>query len=103
MEANYEGWNEHRWSQPKPRRVEIESANPVLQRHCIRCGRDFVTDPTSGNTYAVVVSAMSFHQLEDEVTTRWVRELCHGQHVPGDETDRNRKIAELTVSGTPNG
>ena len=50
METNSERWNEHQWSQPKPRRVEIESAKPLLQRHCIRCGRDFITDPTSGGT-----------------------------------------------------
>jgi hypothetical protein len=103
MEATYEGWNEHQWSQPNPRHVEIESAKPLLQRHCIRCSRDFVMDPSSGSTYAVLVSAMSFYRLEDEVTERWIGELCHGKKIPSDDADRNRKIAELTVSGTPGG
>lgn len=103
METNSERWNEHQWSQPKPRRVEIESAKPLLQRHCIRCGRDFITDPTSGGTYAVLVCAMSFRRLEDEVTERWSKELCSGSRLHSDEADRNRTIGELTVTGTPNG
>src|SRR6266550_2431801 len=100
MEANDESWNKHQWSQPKPRRVEIESAKPLLQRHCVRCGRDFVMDPSSGTTYAVFVSAMSFHRLEDEVTERWSREMCSGRRLPSDDADRNRKMSELRVTRT---
>jgi hypothetical protein len=97
MEANDESWNKHQWSQPKPRRVEIESAKALLQRHCIQCGRDFVIDPSSGSTYAVLVSSMSFHRLEDEVTERWLKELCPGERLPSDDADRGRKVAELHV------
>jgi hypothetical protein len=97
MEPNDESWNQHQWPQPKPRHVEIESAKPLLQRHCVRCGRDFVTDPSSGSTYAVFVSAMSFHRLEDEVTERWLKESCPGKRLPSDEADRKKKVAELHV------
>jgi len=60
----------HQWLS-NPRRLAVEPTNPVLQHHCVRCGRDFVTDRSSNSTYAVFVSAISFDQLEDEVTKRW--------------------------------
>jgi hypothetical protein len=97
MEGNDESWNRHQWSQPKPRRVEIESNKPLLQRHCICCGRDFVTDPSSGNTFAVLVSVTSFHRLAEEVTARWLKESCPGKRLQSDDTDRERKITELHV------
>ena len=100
MEVNDPGWNSHQWPQANPRRVEIEPGKPVLQRHCVRCGRDFVTDPSLGSSYAVFVSATSFHRLADEVTERWVREPCHGERLPSDDEDRNKKIAELRLSKT---
>jgi hypothetical protein len=97
MEMSDAGWNGHQWPQLNPRRVEIEPGKPVLQRHCIRCGRDFITDPSSGNRYVVFVSATTFHQLEDEVAERWLRELCPGRRLPSDDEDRKRKVAEILV------
>jgi hypothetical protein len=101
MELSDAGWNGHQWPQPSPRRVEIGPGKLILQRHCIRCGRDFVTEPSSGNRYAVFVSAISFHRLDDEVTERWLKELCLGQRRPGDDEDRKRKIAEFPVFKAP--
>jgi hypothetical protein len=92
------GSNNHQWLELKPRRLEIEPGKLVLQRHCVRCGRDFVTDVLSGSSYAVLVSAISFHRLEDEITEQWLRELCLGKRLPSDDEDRNREIAKLPVS-----
>jgi hypothetical protein len=70
----------------------------VLQRHCVQCGRDFITELSSGSRYAVFVSATSFYRLADEVTERWLREPCPGKRSPSDDEDRNKKIAQFTVS-----
>jgi len=98
MERSDANWDSHRWLLPQPRRLEVESGGPVLQRHCVQCGRDFITDPSSGIRYAVFVSATSFHRLADEVTGRWLREPCLGKRRPSDAEDRNKKIAQFTVS-----
>ena len=67
----------------------------------LQCGRDFLMDLTSRRNLAVSISAVSFHQLDDAVTERWLRESCPGTHLPGDEEDRKSKIAELFVSDEP--
>ena len=90
-------WNTHQWLS-NPRRLKIEPSNPVLQYHCVRCGRDFLTDPSSNISYAVFVSAISFDQLSDEVTKRWLGELCPGRHLSSDAEDHNRIVATLLVS-----
>lgn len=100
MEISDVGWNNHQWRESKPRHLHVELGKPVSHWRCIRCGRDFVTDLKSGIRYAVFASAISFHRLDEEVTGRWLKELCHGERLPGDDWDRNRKIAELSVSET---
>src|SRR6266849_4725350 len=50
-----ETWNTHQWL-ANPRRLAIKPSKPVLQNHCVRCGRDFVTAPSSNSSYAVFVS-----------------------------------------------
>jgi hypothetical protein len=98
METSDAAWSSHRWMLPQPRRLGLESGQPVLQRHCVQCGRDFVTEVASGSCYAVFVSATSFYRLADEVTERWLREPCLGKRPPSDDEDRNKKIAQFTVS-----
>jgi hypothetical protein len=102
MELSDTRWNGHQW-QAQPRQHRIGAGTLVLHRHCVRCGRDFLTDLTSHRTRAVFVSAVSFHQLDDNVTDRWVRETCPGTHSPRDDGDRKRIIAELLVSEEPRG
>ena len=80
MKAKDKTWNTHQWL-AKPRHLAIEPSNAVLHNYCVRCGRDFVTDPSSNSSYAVFVSAISFDQLEDEVTKRWLDEPCPGRRV----------------------
>jgi hypothetical protein len=70
----------------------------VLQRHCVKCGRDFLIDQRSDSTHAVFVSAVSFYMLDDRVTAKWVEEFCPGQHLASDDEDRKRSVAELFVS-----
>jgi hypothetical protein len=60
-----ETWNTHQWLS-NPRCLAIEPSNAVLHHHCVRCGRDFVSDPSSNGSYAVFVSAISFDRLQDE-------------------------------------
>jgi len=100
MDVSDTGWNGHQW-QAQPRQHRIGAGTLVLHRHCVRCGRDFLTDLISRRTRAVFVSAVSFHQLDDNVTDRWVRETCPGTHSPRDDWDRKRIIAELLFSKNP--
>jgi hypothetical protein len=92
-----ETWNTHQWLS-NPRRLTIKPCNPVLQHHCVRCGRDFVTDPSSNSSYAVFVSVISFDQLSDEVTKRWLSEPCPGRHLSPDDDDRTKIVAAFRVT-----
>ena len=95
-ESKDETWSTYQWLSNQ-RRLAIESSNAVLQHHCVRCGRDFVTDLASNSSHAVFVSAISFDQLSDEVTRRWLDEPCPGRRSLDDE-DRTKIIAALRVS-----
>jgi hypothetical protein len=91
-----ETWSSHEWLR-QPRRLAIEPDRTVMHYHCVRCGRDFVSDPSSNSAYAVFVSAISFDQLEDAVTKRWLSEPCPGRHASSDDEDRSKVIAVLRV------
>ena len=97
MKLNDKTWNSHEWLS-KPRRLATGPDDTVLHHHCVRCGRDFLTYTASNSTYAVFVSAISFDQLSDEVTKRWLGELCPGKHLSSDAEDHNRIVATLLVS-----
>jgi hypothetical protein len=75
----------------------VEPNETVIQHHCARCGRDFVTDTSSNTDLAVFVSVVSFYQLNDEVTTRWLRDVCPGMRLSSDEEDRRKRIAQFKV------
>jgi hypothetical protein len=100
-EVSNTGWNGHKWRDANPRRLQVGAGTPVLHQHCVQCGRDFLMDLTSRRSRAVSISAVSFHQLDDAVTERWLRESCPGTHLLGDEEDRKSKIAELLVFDEP--
>ena len=91
------GWNGHTWNESNPRQLRLGTGAPIFHRHCADCGRDFLTDVNSGMSYAVFVSAISFYQLDDEVTERWIRETCVGSRRPADVDDRKRKTVEIFV------
>jgi hypothetical protein len=101
MEVSDSGWNGHRWRDAYPRRLRVGEGTPVLHQHCVQCGRDFLMDLSSRRSRAVSISAVSFHQLDDAVTERWLRESCPGKHLQSDEEDRKSKIAELLVFDEP--
>jgi hypothetical protein len=100
LKVKEETWNTHQWL-ANPRHLAIKPSNTVLKQHCVRCGRDFVTDPSSNITHAVFVSAISFDQLSDEVMERWLSEPCPGRRLSPDDEDRNKIIAALPVSDAP--
>ena len=86
---NSDAWNSHQWSSPKPRQVEIESDKPLRQYHCSRCGRDFV-ESLSGERWAVYVSVFSFRRLPDQISARWLGEMCPGELMAFDTEVRNK-------------
>jgi hypothetical protein len=89
-------WSTHQWF-AKPRRLAIEPSNSIVQHHWVRCGRDFITDPSSNSIYAVFVSAISFDQLSDEVTKRWLSEPCPSRRLSSDDEDRMNIVAALRL------
>lgn len=90
--------SDHRWFQDKPRRLELESGETVLQRRCIICGRDFLIYQSSGDPWAVYVSAFSFHRLSEQVEQRWLSEPCPGKRLPSDVDDRTKRTTELRIA-----
>jgi hypothetical protein len=88
---NGDAWNSHRWSSTNPRQIELEPGRSVLQHHCSRCRRDFV-ESTSGERWAVYVSVFSFKRLPDQISARWVDEMCPGAPMPFDREIRSRLI-----------
>jgi hypothetical protein len=71
-------WNSHQWASARGRKVEIKPGNPLVQRHCTRCRRDFVEDPSSGERRAVFVSVFSFRMLPEQINRQWLAEMCPG-------------------------
>ncbi|HEV2169361.1 MAG TPA: hypothetical protein VGR40_00360 [Candidatus Binatus sp.] len=85
-------WNSHSWSNANGRSVEIEPGRQLVQHHCMRCRRDFVEDPTTGERSAVYVSVFRFRKLPDLITRQWLSELCPGAPLPYDIEVRTRLI-----------
>lgn len=94
----YVGWDTHKWRTATGRRLKIASGDSVLQRHCTNCAREFVIFESSRTPYAIYPSAVSFYRLADDVTEHWLKEPCPGKHLPRDDDDRQRRVAELVVS-----
>jgi hypothetical protein len=90
--VNGDAWNTHNWTSSEGRKVEIEPGKPLIQHHCSRCRRDFVEDPPTGERYAVYVSVFMFRRLPDQITKRWIGEMCPGAPLPQDIEVRNRLI-----------
>jgi hypothetical protein len=89
--------NGHEWSEPNGRRL-VAAGESVLQHHCIRCSREFLIFEASGSQFAVYPSAVSFYQLNDEVTQRWLTERCPGVHLTRNDDDLKQCVAEWPVS-----
>jgi cell division septation protein DedD len=91
-------WSTHQWLTGRPRDFELESGDSVRQSHCVKCGRDFLTDLSSGSRHAVFVSVLSLCRLHEEITQRWLREPCPGNRLPADARDRGKRGAEFRIS-----
>ena len=90
-------WSDHSWFLER-RHFELESGQSIIQRNCVRCGRDFVIDRSSGARYAVHSSIFSFNRLSEEVQRRWLSETCPGKYMASDNDDRGKRIGELPIS-----
>src|SRR5262245_9886724 len=95
------GWQAHRWRQRNSLQLRIGAGTSVTHRQYVKCGRDFLVDPVSARSHAVFVSGISFHLLDAAVPAKWVTESCPGEHLPNDDEDRKKSIAELFVSDEP--
>jgi hypothetical protein len=86
-------WDTHRWIGSSSGR--IVKVDDKLHQHlfCVTCGRNFITDPVSGERYAVHVGELRFYRLADEVTERWCRENCPGQPLSSDDADNQTRQA----------
>lgn len=85
--SNDDAWNSHDWTR---RRIEIEPGKPLLHHRCTRCRRDIVEEVSTGERYAVHVSAFRFDRLSDEITARWLIETCAKSQPASDDDDRTR-------------
>jgi len=85
-------WDSHQWASARGRKVEIEPGNPLVQRHCTRCARDFIENPSNGERRAVFVSVFSFRMLPEQINRQWLAETCPGAPLPLDVEDRGKLI-----------
>jgi hypothetical protein len=89
MEANVAVWNSHVWND---RSIEIEPGLPLIQHACRPCGRNFVDERTTDNRYAVHVGVASFNRLSDETTAHWLTDVCPGECLLSDDTERKTRF-----------
>jgi hypothetical protein len=83
--ATIAGWDTHHdWM---IRDLEMDPGIPLMLHQCRRCGRNFVTEPRTGDQYAVHVDAMGFSRLSEEMTTSWVAASCPGEKLESDAID----------------
>jgi hypothetical protein len=87
-----DGWNSHHWSTAQGYRVEVEPGQPLIRRHCSRCRRDFVEDPSTGQRYAAYISVFRLRRLPESITKQWLAELCPGAPLPYDVEVRSKLI-----------
>jgi hypothetical protein len=92
MEANVAVWNSHVWND---RLIEIEPGLPLIQHACRPCGRNFVDERLTDNRYAVHVGVARFDRLSDETTAHWLTDVCPGECLLSDNTDRKTRFLAL--------
>jgi hypothetical protein len=96
-----EAWNSHKWSNDRWRQIEIEPSRPLTQHRCSQCRRDFVEDTSTGDRYAVYVSAFSFRRLPNPISEQWLREPCPGGPLPHDIEVRGKLIENRGIQIAP--
>jgi hypothetical protein len=89
METKLSSWNTHDWDS---RSLELVPGHLLVQRGCRECGRAFVDECSTGERYAVHVSVFTFHRLSNEVTARWLSEVCPAKRRMADEADRQTRF-----------
>jgi hypothetical protein len=75
----------HSWLR---RQVQIDGRT-FIHRRCLVCRRDFARPSDEGGWRAVHVGVLSFDFLDDEITQRWVSEICPGRPLPGEQDSKH--------------
>jgi hypothetical protein len=89
MAANHPTWDSHEW---ETRSVELKSPNPATQYTCKNCARHFLEEESTGDRYAVHIGIVQFDRLSDDVTRRWLSEMCPGERLEGDFDDAKTRF-----------
>jgi hypothetical protein len=89
MAANHPSWNSHEW---ETRSVELESRVPAIHYTCRNCARQFLEEGPTGARYAVHVGIVQFDRLSEDVTRRWLSEVCPGERLEGDFDDSKTRF-----------
>jgi hypothetical protein len=89
VEKNLTAWDTHDLiSQP----LELDLGLPLDQLVCLTCGRDFIEECSTGKRYGVRISMFKVDRLSDEVTSRWLSEMCPGERLMADDADRRTRF-----------
>jgi hypothetical protein len=95
METKLSPRDTHYWIS---RRLEVVSGQPLVHQVCRQCGRGFIEDRLTGEIFAAHASVFAFHRLSDEVTSRWLSEMCPGKLLKIDDTDRDTRFVRDSFS-----
>ena len=77
------------------RRVKLSPNQHLIQHVCRERCRGFVYEYSTGARYAVHVSIFNFHRLSDDVSSKWLSEVCPGKRLSADEADRQARFSEV--------
>jgi hypothetical protein len=78
--------------------LELDLGLPLNQLVCLNCGRDFIEECSTGKRYGVSISAFRVDRLSDEVTSRWLSEMCPGERLTADDEDRRTRFLNSPVA-----
>ena len=66
----------------------------ILHNRCALCGRDFAQGLDERNDWqAAYLGLLRIEALADDVSERWVSEVCPGQFLPEDDEARAKWLA----------
>jgi hypothetical protein len=78
----------HSWTKGLPPRQILQDGRTLLHHHCNRCGRDFGFELDGSGWHAIYVGVFRVEVLVENVSRRWVTDMCPGRLLPSDDIDR---------------
>jgi hypothetical protein len=78
----------HAWTHGLPPRQILQDGRTILHHRCNRCGRDFGFELDGSGWHAVYVGVFRVDLLVENVSRRWVTDVCPGRILPDDDIDR---------------